>query len=63
MTFVWPNYEPVKVQVASLNAVTDFMDSIRRPSIGMNFDKAFPGNRGIRKELIRATNQHVLAVC
>jgi hypothetical protein len=58
----WKNYGPIKIQLASPQANVDLLDAIKRPSIAMDFDRAYPGDQGVRKEFIHATSQQVLEV-
>ena len=62
VTCQWRDYEPVTMQVAGPDACAQLMESLRSPVLVLEFDRAFPGDRGIRKDIINATSRHLLEV-
>jgi hypothetical protein len=55
-------YGPIKIQHPSPQADVDLLDAIKRPSIAMDSDRAYPGDQGVCTEFITATSQRVLEV-
>jgi hypothetical protein len=59
VTFQWPDCEPVTMQVAGPDACAQLTELLRSPLLVLDFDRAFPGDRGIRKDIVNATSRHL----